>query len=254
MKITNKNGLPGPIYDLIKNDEYSRGDADISVTQLIDSPRVRVLYARHDQEIEQEASSFLAATLGRAFHSSVEKATTSGFAEKRMEIMVHGWKLSGGIDHHAHGVITDYKTANIWKTVYSSGGRITGYEKQLNVYAHILRENGIPVHGLKVFILFKDWNKRGFYDHTKKNAIWKPWKKAGYPEKDWAYIDIPLWEAPTAKTYVETKILAHQEAQNNLPLCSWDDIWEGSRCEKYCAVNKFCDQYQKQRATGLMEK
>ena len=36
MKITNKFSLPQPFVDFIKNDKYSRGDADISVTSLID--------------------------------------------------------------------------------------------------------------------------------------------------------------------------------------------------------------------------
>ena len=47
MKITNKFGLPQPFVDFIKNDKYSRGDADISVTSLIDSPRVALMRQKH---------------------------------------------------------------------------------------------------------------------------------------------------------------------------------------------------------------
>ena len=41
--ITNKYGLPEAFVNFAKLDKYSKGDADISVTQLIDSPRVLLM-------------------------------------------------------------------------------------------------------------------------------------------------------------------------------------------------------------------
>ena len=43
MQITNRHGLPQSFLDFARNDKYSKGKADISVTTLIDSPRVRLM-------------------------------------------------------------------------------------------------------------------------------------------------------------------------------------------------------------------
>lgn len=253
MKVTNNNGLPKAIFDLIANDNYSRGDADISVTQLIDSPRVRVLSQLHDHEIEIEASTRLALTLGKAFHSAVEKGTITGTAERRLFMEVNGWKISGGVDHYEDGIISDYKTCNVWKSVYADGGKIDEWELQLNVYAQLHREIGEEVKGLKIFALFKDWNKRGFGEAYKKGKLWQPWTSSGYPSRDWEYVNVPLWSSERAKAYILERVRLHQEAEKELPLCSKSDIWHGTRCSSYCNVSKFCTQYENAKKTGLSQ-
>ena len=55
MKITNKFGMPKPFVDFARNDKYSKGKADISVTTLIDSPRIRILKERYHDKIEVDA-------------------------------------------------------------------------------------------------------------------------------------------------------------------------------------------------------
>ena len=55
MKITNKFGLPQPFVDFITNDKYNKGNADISVTSLIDSPRVSLMRQKHNDDIEIDA-------------------------------------------------------------------------------------------------------------------------------------------------------------------------------------------------------
>lgn len=256
MKITNEAGLPKPVYDLILKDEYTIGDADISVTKLIDSPRVRVLEKRHREEIEVEAEDFLNAQLGKAFHKAVESATTSGFAEQRLNVQHGGWTISGGMDHYESGVLTDYKTCNVWKTVYSEKGRIPAFENQLNVYAHILRQHGHEVTSLKIFALFKDWNARGYREAAKKGKLFAPGQRAGYPEKPWALFEVPLWNEDFARGYFEARVAMHQEAEKDLPYCSSGDdgTWNGTRCERYCSVSQWCDQYQETKTTGLRPK
>ena len=41
MKITNEHQLPDAFLNFARDDKYSKGKSDISVTTLIDSPRVR---------------------------------------------------------------------------------------------------------------------------------------------------------------------------------------------------------------------
>lgn len=255
MKLINTNGLPQAVFEALQRKEYSKGDADISVSELIDSPRIRQLKKKHDHEIELEAESLLASFLGTAFHKAIETGTVTGTAERRLDIEVSGWKLSGGMDHYHKGVLTDYKTANIYKTINADDGVISEWENQLNVYAFILQANGIPVKGLKLFTLFKDWNARGFSEANRKASIFQPWVRAGYPEKSWLYFDVPLWTPAKAEAYVIERVSLHQAAEKVLPLCTKDEVWKNAgRCKKYCSVAKFCTQHTKQSKTGLMAK
>ena len=48
MKITNNANIPQPIVDAIKNDSYSKGKADISVTQLIAPAQIVALERKHE--------------------------------------------------------------------------------------------------------------------------------------------------------------------------------------------------------------
>ena len=54
MKITNKHNLPELVVNALTFDTYSRGESDISITQLIDSPRISLLERQHSDEIEQD--------------------------------------------------------------------------------------------------------------------------------------------------------------------------------------------------------
>ncbi len=54
MIITNHTNLPEPVFKALTHSDYSRGHSNRSVTQLIDSPRVRILRKEHDDEITEE--------------------------------------------------------------------------------------------------------------------------------------------------------------------------------------------------------
>ena len=68
MKFTNKFALPKPLYSALTWDSYTKGKADISVTELLKSPRQRILAKRHDDEITVDASENLWTLAGRAVH------------------------------------------------------------------------------------------------------------------------------------------------------------------------------------------
>ena len=55
MKITNKFGMPQPFVDFAINDKYSKGKADISVTSLIDSPKIKIMKEKYNDQIEVDA-------------------------------------------------------------------------------------------------------------------------------------------------------------------------------------------------------
>ncbi len=101
MKITNKHGLPKAFVDYATADRYSKGNADISVTSLIDSPRVRLLKDRHSNDLESDAADMIWPLLGTAVHNILEQSTSTGnvVKEERLFMEVQGWTLSGAIDH-----------------------------------------------------------------------------------------------------------------------------------------------------------
>ena len=55
--ITNNHGLPDAFVNYARSDKYSKGDSDISVTQLIDSPRILLMRERHKEELTTDQKS-----------------------------------------------------------------------------------------------------------------------------------------------------------------------------------------------------
>ena len=98
MEITNKENLPQPLFSAIVADNYDKV-GDISVSQLIKSPRQRALELRHDEEITVDASTMLWLLLGNTIHAVLERADTKDhLVEERLTMEVNGWVVSGKRD------------------------------------------------------------------------------------------------------------------------------------------------------------
>jgi hypothetical protein len=74
MKITNNHHLPEPLYQAIvaQSQAHSAGEAEISCTQLIDSPLIRWLWRTYEDEIEEDATDRLWALYGSIAHKLLE--------------------------------------------------------------------------------------------------------------------------------------------------------------------------------------
>jgi len=70
MKLTNNLRLPDPMVRAVGNDSYTKGDADISVTELLTPPQLRALRIKHHDEIVEDVSD-------RIWSCSVSPPTTS---------------------------------------------------------------------------------------------------------------------------------------------------------------------------------
>ena len=235
MKITNKFGLPQPFVDFIKNDKYSRGDADISVTSLIDSPRVALMRQKHQDEIEIDAVDQIWSLFGTSVHAILERSEDTMFSEteQRLYAEVNGWKFSGAIDRQEIDKkdgsvnIVDYKVTSVWSVIF---GKVE-WERQLNCYAYLCEQNyhavftpfskeKKKVNKLNICAILRDWNRRDAE------------KKEDYPKTPVVLVDIPLWTPEERKKYINERISLHQNAQinydlhNKLPLCSDDERWK----------------------------
>lgn len=74
-KLTNKHGLPQPLYSAVANDSYSKGDSDVSITTLLQPPRISALKDTHADEIQEDAMDRIWALLGQSVHTILERAS-----------------------------------------------------------------------------------------------------------------------------------------------------------------------------------
>lgn len=229
MTITNNAGLPKVFLDFAKADKYSRGDADISVTQLIDSPRVRMMKEHYRDALTSDVSDMIWALFGTAVHHVLETAKEEKgvVMEQRMMAEVNGWTLSGAVDYQrvypvGDGTgemacdVIDYKVTSVWSVIYGK----EDWVRQLNCYAYLIEKNkSAKVKNLQICAICRDWNRR--------DAMMKP----DYPQQPVVLIDIPLWSEDERRGYVEGRIAMHQEAQmkydldQEWTLCSNDERW-----------------------------
>ena len=226
MKITNNFGMPQPFVDFAINDKYSKGKADISVTTLIDSPKIRLMKEKHDHQIEVDAVDMVWALFGTAVHSVLEnsKQSEDSITEERLYSTVSGWVLSGAIDRQEikddNITIVDYKVTSVWSVIYGK----PEWENQLNCYAYLVNDkhafNKSKVTNLKICAILRDWNRR--------DAERKP----DYPQAPIVFVDIPLWDHEKASKYIIDRMALHQEAQiladvhGDLGLCSAEEMWK----------------------------
>ena len=78
MIVTNVHHLPDPIFKALTHSDYSKGHSNRSVTELIDSPRVRILRRQHKDEITEDASEMLWSVLGTSVHKMFEEHQAEG--------------------------------------------------------------------------------------------------------------------------------------------------------------------------------
>jgi len=289
MKLTNKFGLPDPVVKALTRNEYTKGDSNRSITQLIDSPRVRILKQEHWEELEEDVSEKMWAVLGSAAHKMFEETGDDNhISEERLFVEIDGWVVSGAIDVQRieeDGItIMDYKTTSVWSVIM---GKVE-WERQLNCYAALVRKSkGSKIKGLKVIAILRDWRSRDAQD------------KIDYPKAPIVEIDIPMWSEEEQDRYLNERVSLHQKAEFDrltgmeLPFCSNEERWikeskwaikkkgqrraqklfdneedakaaltdgmelefrrgEATRCKaNWCRVNVWCSQYKQEVMSEL---
>lgn len=214
MQYKNLESFPSAIRNAIVNDGYSMGDADISVTKLIDSPQIRKLREQHKDELVIDARRAIPSLIGKAFHALMEQhgASERGtIVEERLYHTIRGKVLSGAMDIQIvnNGLvdILDYKT---WSAGDLKFDKIDA-ERQLNVYAYLCRKNGRTVRSLTIIAVLKDWKE-----------ITATLDKS-YPQSPVQMLPIRLWPSDEAEAYVEERINLHFFTDE--VSCSNDERW-----------------------------
>lgn len=217
MRLTNKYGFPQPLVDAVRNDGYTKGDADYSVTGLLTPPRITELLRQHGDELEEDVADRIYSLVGQVVHGILERAERTAIAEKRYYMQVDGIKISGQLDRliYDQGKIQDYKFVSTWKIV---DGVPEEYEQQVNSYAELLRQNDMPVRQMEIVAILRDWTK------TKAKTVEK------YPPHQAVILPVPLWEPERALAFIRERIRLHEQAKRELPLCSDEDRWATQDC------------------------
>lgn len=285
MKLTNKLNLPEAILKAIESDSYSSGNSDISITGLLKPPRIVALERKFSGDLEEDASDSIWSLLGRSIHQILENAgNREDLQEVRLSMMALGWKVSGQFDSFVMKTkeLIDYKITSAWSFKNHSEGKNVEWVEQLNLYRLLLEKNGREVEKLKIVCILRDWSKM------------EARRDSRYPQSQIQILEIPLWSAEEAEQFLHHRVKLHQDARENLPLCTEEEQWsrpnkwavckpgaeratrvfdtqgdaeyfmatnskskwemkfrsgEKVRCESYCSVSEFCEQFKNGKTT-----
>lgn len=202
-------------------------------------------------------------------------------SERTLHITVDGMTISGTFDLYDKTTfkLQDYKTCSTWAYMFPDSK--TSWQAQLNVYAYMMRENGYDVREASIVAIFKDWSKSKvvqnadypkqpvveipikLYTHEKigeyikeRVRLHKQAEAGNIPEctskERWGKAD--MWAvmvkgAKRALKVVETEQGANKFAELNKDNYEGLEIvhrpGENKRCNEYCQVRDFCEQYKK---------
>ena len=216
MRITNHFDLPEAFVRFEERNAHTREGADISVTELIDSPRIHTLKERHKDHIEEDISGRVMSLLGTAVHTVLEQgAPANCTVEERLFTMIDGVKVSGQIDLQSPSgdgiLISDYKTTSVFAVRANPEGKAE-WQQQLNIYRRLAEDNGKIVNGLEVVVVIRDWSATAA-DRSRD-----------YPRAPILRIPIEMWEHDYLDRYIKERIDDHRS--NPERECSPEERWE----------------------------
>ena len=222
MQLTNKFNLPETILNVIKRPQYSKGKANMSITELMNSPRIVQLKRKHWDELTEDSSEMVWSIFGTAIHNILEHGKGDRhIVEERIHVSVDGMNISGAIDLQElteDGIIlSDYKTVGAWSVINEK----QDWHNQLNSYAYLVEAaKKIPVKKLQIVAIVRDWSRRDAAT------------REGYPKAPIVVIDIPLWSYEEREAYVRSRISLHgdalfeMETDGEMPECTPEEMWE----------------------------
>jgi hypothetical protein len=279
MQFTNKADLPKPVENFLKFSDYNASGVkfDISATRLIDSPNIAKLWSEHGKEVSEDVSDRLWSAVGSGIHKRFEDANSwdpDVIMEKRFVSEINGKLVSAQIDalHVSEKTLLDLKTTSAWKVVNKDYDK---YEKQMNIQAHLAGLHGYEVEKIQVVIICRDWSKARSGELNYPNTpiqivdldLWTKKEQALYIRErlelhfgdgEKTCTDEDRWARPES---FAVKVKGKKRALRVLPtmesalLYAADNNLADSkysieerpatytRCESYCAVSKWCSQF-----------
>jgi CRISPR/Cas system-associated exonuclease Cas4 (RecB family) len=239
MNYTNKYNLPIGIFEAISKDNYDYISNSISVTRLIDSPKIQLLKEFHKDDIETDISEGLWRLLGSSVHYVLGNIDSKNMLkEERLSCEIDGVNIVGRIDSYngRDKSLHDYKVTSVWSVIYAGINGKKEWENQLNCYAWLLKMSGFEVDKLYVNAILRDWSKR----EAQKNS--------DYPQIPFVIIPINKWDEDKTETYITERLMLHTNTDgidiDNLD-CSPEERWEEPTTYAVYKKNKSGNWYKR---------
>lgn len=220
-----------PLVRAVERDPYDSGDCDCSVSRLVAPPRkIALEYLHKDEMPPEDAADRIFALLGQIGHLILERAADSSICEKRYFAEVLGWKVSGQVDLiPEEQKIIDYKLTSIYAV---KDGLKPEWLHQCNLLAYLCGQNDITITKAQIIVIFRDW----FLSKSRRDP--------NYPQSQVQVLEVPIWSIDEQRMFMESRVLAHQNARKELPQCTLEETWNGKRCQDWCAAYSWCSQAQ----------
>lgn len=230
MILTNHLNLPEQIVNAVKKDDYNN-NGTYSATTLLKDPKEIILFNRHKDEITEDVSEHVYSLLGTSVHYILEKAEEgeNQFKEERLYYKFGNDTISGKFDFYdmEEEMLGDYKVTTVYKYLLGDNEH---YRFQLLTYAYLLRKNGFPCKGGRIYQIFRDWQRsKAKFDKS-------------YPQKPVNVITFRFYDKDF--TYIENEIqqrLANIHkyedfADDEIPICSKENRWATD--DKFAVMKK----------------
>ena len=230
MILTNHLNLPEQIVNAVKKDDYNN-NGTYSATTLLKDPKEIILFNRHKDEITEDVSEHVYSLLGTSVHYILEKAEEgeNQFKEERLYYKFGNDTISGKFDFYdmEEEMLGDYKVTTVYKYLLVDNEH---YRFQLLTYAYLLRKNGFPCKGGRIYQIFRDWQRsKAKFDKS-------------YPQKPVNVITFRFYDKDF--TYIENEIqqrLANIHkyedfADDEIPICSKENRWATD--DKFAVMKK----------------
>ena len=206
MNLTNEYDAPEVFLRAVRGHPYSKGDADFSVTGLLQPPQIARLKNKHWEHLTSDVRDEVWKLLGSGVHAVLENHG-SGATEVRLFSEYNGVKISGAVDVIDGTHLTDYKVSSVWTTKRKLN---PNWEAQLNLYAWLLQQNGGEVDELTIVVICRDW--------VKSRA-----DQDGYPDSPIVSIPVPIWSDSKRDAFIAERVRIHT-AEDTVS-CTNEERW-----------------------------
>lgn len=249
MKLTNKFNLPEPFVAAVSSDDYVRGDAEFTATELIRPSRILVYSRRYDHDMVEDVSDRVWAFQGQTKHIVLERIARANperyLVEQRHEAFVPrvNSRISAMADLFDKHDLTlyDWKETSVWKFLL---GDTKEWEQQANINLYCMRMNGITVNRLVNIAILKDWKARKA----------RFGREPDYPKCAVHVQPLPMWSIGEAQDYIAGRVEKQRAEAASPPVCSKEERWQRDatfalmRTDRKRAIKLFMNKDQAEAA------
>ncbi len=281
-KLTNKHGLPQPLYSAVANDSYSKGDSDVSITRLLQPPRITALQERHEDEIEEDVIDHVYSLFGQCMHTVLERADPRialinawnlvfkflNSLDKEDFFLVKGFNK---IDQAFVYLVNKYHPADLTIvseeriTVEIDGVKVSGQFDRFVIEsgkvcdykvttAYKFKNDTVPVDFQRQLNCYAYLlRSRGYEVNSGEiDAFLRDWSKLkaqreeDYPKVQFLSLPVVIHDNEHIEKFLKERVASWKAAKEELPECSADERW--AKAPKYAVMKP-----GKKRAIRLLD-